>query len=212
MVSPLDIEESGVDPIGLRQLNLDLMDATVPGINNTTMHIRPYAFMAWTWAKARDVLSAGGEVHSTQFEDLVARYETFYAWAHSLAGAPLGGASAVRKFLPLRGAGDQFLFAGPKWEDFKKRRLSFMAPTQYGPSIKALRVLTATDGGAFRVCTEFAAAVAENRWRRGELHSGAIARNGTADGRMGGSSAFGREASRRVRRRIRTARIPPVVF
>ncbi len=86
------IEESGVDPIGLRQLNLDLMDATVPGINNTTMHIRPYAFMAWTWAKARDVLSAGGEVHSTQFEDLVARYETFYAWAHSLAGAPLGGA------------------------------------------------------------------------------------------------------------------------
>jgi hypothetical protein len=30
-VSHLTIEESSVDPIGLRQLNLDLMDAVVPG-------------------------------------------------------------------------------------------------------------------------------------------------------------------------------------
>ena len=160
MVGPLAIEESGVDPIGLRQLNLDLMDAAVPGINNTTMHIRPYAFMAWAWGKALEILRADGDVHSAQLEDLVARYETFYAWAHSLAETPLGGAAAVRKFLPLRGSSQQFLFAGPMWEEFKKRRLSFMAATEYGPSIKALRILTPREGGAFKPCTEFAAVAA----------------------------------------------------
>jgi hypothetical protein len=113
MVSHLAIEESGVDPIGLRQLNLDLMDAVVPGINNVTIHIRPYAFMAWAWDKAFRVLNADGEMHSSQIIDLVARYETLYAWALSLAGAPLAGAGAVRKYLPLYGSGDPFLFAGP---------------------------------------------------------------------------------------------------
>lgn len=111
MVGHLAIEESGVDPIGLRQLNLDLMDAVVPGINNVTMHIRPYAFMAWTWDKAFRVLNADGETHSSQIIDLVARYESFYAWAHSLAGAPLAGAGAVRKYLPLFGSDAPFLFA-----------------------------------------------------------------------------------------------------
>jgi hypothetical protein len=162
MVSRLEIEESGVDPIGLRQLNLDLMDAAIPGINNVTMHIRPYAFMAWAWDKAFRVLSADGEVRSLQINDLVARYETFYAWAHSLAGAPLAGAGAIRKFLPRYGSGDQFLFAGPKWEELKKKRLSFMDPTQYGPSIKALRVLYPRASlGAFVPCSEYGAAVAE---------------------------------------------------
>jgi hypothetical protein len=161
-VSHLAIEQSGVDPIGLRQLNLDLMDAVVPGINNVTMHIRPYAFMAWAWDKAFRVLNADGEMHSGQIIDLVARYESFYAWAHSLAGAPLAGAGTVRKCLPLFGSGDSFLFAGPKWEEFKQRRLSFMDPTQYRPSIKALRVLDPSAGfGVFVPCTEFAAATAE---------------------------------------------------
>jgi len=162
MVSLLDIDESGVDPIGLRQLNLDLMDAVIPGINNVTMHIRPYAFMAWAWGKAFTTLNVGGEVHSSQIIDLVARYETYYAWAHSLAGSPLAGAGAVRKYLPLRGAGEPFAFVGPKWEAFKQKRLSLMAPTQYGPSIKALRVLNPSAGaGMFVPCNEFAAAIAE---------------------------------------------------
>jgi hypothetical protein len=162
IVSRLAIEESGVDPIGLRQLNLDLMDAAIPGINNVTTHIRPYAFMAWAWDKAFKVMNAEGQMRSRQIVDLVARYETFYAWALSLKGAPLPGAGAVRKYLPLSGSGDAFAFEGPKWEEFKQTRLSFMHPTQYGPSIKALRVLDASTGfGVFVPCVEFAAAIAE---------------------------------------------------
>ena len=32
----------GVDPLGLRQINFDLMDQVIPGLNNVARHIRPF--------------------------------------------------------------------------------------------------------------------------------------------------------------------------
>lgn len=74
VVGELTLTESGVDPIGLRQLNLDLMDATVPGLNNVTRHIRPYTFMAWAWWRASKYSQRKGMTPETM-HDLVARYE-----------------------------------------------------------------------------------------------------------------------------------------
>jgi hypothetical protein len=149
IVNPLQMDESGVDPIGLRQLNLDLMEETVPGINNVTIHIRPYTFMAWAWWKASLVAANNGEVNPVKMADLVARYEAMYAWAHSLAGNPLRGAAIIRANLPLKGSHDVFLFEGTKWEEFRKKMTSLMAPTEYGPSIKALHFLKVEVGGIF---------------------------------------------------------------
>jgi hypothetical protein len=33
-----------VDPLGLRQLNFDLMDDVLPGLNNVARHIRPFVY------------------------------------------------------------------------------------------------------------------------------------------------------------------------
>lgn len=46
VVPKLRLQPGGVDPLGLRQVNLDLMDRALPGINNVTMLIRPYVLMA----------------------------------------------------------------------------------------------------------------------------------------------------------------------
>jgi hypothetical protein len=151
IVDKLAIVESGVDPIGLRQLNLDLMDETIPGINNVTMHVRPYCFMAWAWWKARQVAADNGEIDPNEMADLVARYETVYAWAHSLAGNPFRGAAAIRAYLPLKGTSDLFSFEGEKWTQFKKHRTSLMAPTEYGPSLKSLHFLQRKDRARFAV-------------------------------------------------------------
>jgi hypothetical protein len=159
IVNRLEITESGVDPIGLRQLNLDLMDATIPGINNVTTHIRPYAFMAWAWWKAWRVIDENGEVDPATMADLAARYEVMYAWAQCLAGTPFRGAAAIRANLPLKGSDDPFAFHGAKWEEFKKKHTSLMAPTEYGPSIKALRFLQAEEGGVFKRSREVEEAV-----------------------------------------------------
>jgi hypothetical protein len=160
IIGRIKIEESGVDPIGLRQLNLDLMDATVPGINNVTVHIRPYAFMTWAWWKAGMVANKNGQVQPHRMRDLVLRYETMYAWAHSLVEYPLTGVGTIRSHLPLKGSGAAFHFKGEKWEELKQKLTSLMAPTEYGPSIKALRWLAPSDEGTFRRSVESEKAVA----------------------------------------------------
>ena len=90
IVSELQLDDVGVDPIGLRQLNLDLMDRAYPGINNITSYIRPYAFMAWAWHKAAEVASQGGKIdpNSAVMKDLVDRYEILWVWSHCLTSAP----------------------------------------------------------------------------------------------------------------------------
>ncbi|EJT06022.1 hypothetical protein [Rhizobium sp. CCGE 510] len=145
VVGELTLTESGVDPIGLRQLNLDLMDATVPGINNVTRYIRPYTFMAWAWWRAARYAQRKGMTPETM-HDLVARYEAMYAWSHSMVGSPFRGEVTVRRYLNAEPGTDTFTFSGPNWERYKKERTSFMAPTEYGPSIKALRFLKPEDG------------------------------------------------------------------
>lgn len=155
IVDSLKLEESGVDPIGLRQLNLDLMDATVPGINNVTRHIRPYTFMAWAWWRATS-LAKVHDLDPVQVADLVDRYEAIYAWSHYLAGRPFRGAVAIRKW--LTGKDGSFTFEGASWEGYKKERTGFMAPTEYGPSIKALHFLK-PEGGLFDWATEAGEAI-----------------------------------------------------
>jgi hypothetical protein len=135
------------------------MDAAVPGINNVTSHIRPYAFMAWTWKMAANVVGSSGLVNSVEALDYIARQETYYEWANSLAGKPFRGAAALRKALPHNNSTESFPFKGERWEEFKRNRLGFMAPTEYGPSIKALGVLKQVEGGMFRTCSEFEEAI-----------------------------------------------------
>lgn len=152
VVGTLKLDESGVDPIGLRQLNLDLMDATVPGINNVTTHIRPYTFMAWAWWRASQYADWQG-ITPAAIQDLVERYEAIYAWSHSAAGRPFRGNISVRKWLNPGSDTDTFRFSGSEWESYKRERTGFMAPTEYGPSIKSLHFLK-PEGGLFGWASE----------------------------------------------------------
>lgn len=141
VVGELKLDESGVDPIGLRQINLDLMDATVPGINNVTQHVRPYTFMAWAWWRASQYAGQEDTIPE-KIIDLVERYEAIYAWSNSLAGTPFRGEVAVRKHLNPKADSGTFTFEGQAWSDYKKQKTGFMAPTEYGPSIKSVHFLT----------------------------------------------------------------------
>ncbi len=156
LVTKLALKEGGVDPLGLRQINLDLMDRAIPGINNTTVFIRPYAFMAWAWWKTNDLLLNGGkkDIDLAAAKDFVMRLEVIYAWSHMLAGGrDLPGMAVLRSCMPMSGGG-QFTFKGPIWENVKKKRqasTSIMDAIQYGPSIKALGFLEQTSViGVFR--------------------------------------------------------------
>ncbi len=108
LVTKLALKDGGVDPLGLRQINLDLMDRAIPGINNTTVFIRPYAFMAWAWCKTNDLLSSGSkkDIDSSAAKDFVMRLEVIYAWSHMLAGGrDLPGMAVLRSCMPMEGGG-----------------------------------------------------------------------------------------------------------
>jgi len=142
VVSALEVQESGVDPIGLRQVNLDLMDHVAPGINNVTQHVRYYTFVAWAAWKASTQAAREGLDDPQVIADLMERYEALYAWSHLLDGRPFRGATPLRQTIARTPVGETFRFEGEVWDKYKRTRTNIMAPTEYGPSIKALRYLS----------------------------------------------------------------------
>src|SRR5260370_42663580 len=82
----LNISPGGVDPLGLRQINFNLMDLVIPGLNNVARHIRPFTVMSWAWRRAAqcaDRLETPG-THASELQDFVARIEVIYVWSQLL--------------------------------------------------------------------------------------------------------------------------------
>ncbi|RUM16859.1 hypothetical protein EFD56_21315 [Rhizobium phaseoli] len=142
VVAPLEVEESGVDPIGLRQINLDIMDNVTPGINNVTQHVRYYTFVAWAAWKASTQAAREGVDDPQVIADLMERYEALFAWSHLLDRRPFRGSTPLRQTIDRTPKGEAFRFEGEVWDKYKRTRTNIMAPTEYGPSIKALRYLS----------------------------------------------------------------------
>jgi hypothetical protein len=131
----------GVDPLGLRQINFDLMDQVFPGLNNVARHIRPFVVVTWAWRRARQLAEARGinEVLVDELRDFVDRIEVIYAWSQFLrkSDADLPGRQVLA---PLVGS-DRWLFGGSGWRERRNARrdsTAFTAAITYGPALKAL--------------------------------------------------------------------------
>ena len=131
----------GVDPLGLRQINFDLMDEVLPGLNNVARHIRPFVVIAWAWRRANQLAQAQGfrTIPLDQLQDFVDRIEVIYVWSQLLRNkdADLPG----RQVLDALVKAAQWTFAGPKWQDRRKKRrysTALSAPINYGPALKML--------------------------------------------------------------------------
>lgn len=154
LVEELKLIPGGVDPLGLRQVNLDLMATALPGINNVTYRIRPYAFMAWAWWRAAQTFMTGNNqiVQASRLQNLVDRWEVVFAWSHVLAtNTPeLPGRNVLSTSLPR--ALTPYRLYGKAWDEFRDSRrtsTALMAPIQYGPSIKSLGWLIPQQGRIF---------------------------------------------------------------
>jgi hypothetical protein len=79
-------QPGGVDPLGLRQINFDLMDQVFPGINNVARHIRPFTVVAWAWRRAATIADQQGQTRITvsTLRDFVNRIEVVFAWSQFL--------------------------------------------------------------------------------------------------------------------------------
>jgi hypothetical protein len=155
-----------VDPLGIRQVNFDLMDRCIPGLNNTATRLRPYSLVAWAWWKAAELAraEAGGVVEVDRLKAYVDRIEVVFAVGHLLENDFEGllGSDTLNAEVVGRGSYD---FSSKRWRDFRIRRnltTSLMAPVSYGPSAKkgaGLGYLSPRSDGAFAPTAEVMPAV-----------------------------------------------------
>jgi hypothetical protein len=139
----------GVDPLGLRQINFDLMDRVFPGLNNVARHIRPFTIVAWAWRRTRNLaVERELALPLSTHEDFVARIEVAFVWSLILSedGAAardidLPGKQRVSDYMAGR---DELSFGDDEWRSFVKSRRNSTALTaaiNYGPGLRAFKIL-----------------------------------------------------------------------
>ena len=131
----------GVDPLGLRQLNFDLMNEVLPGLNNVARHVRPFVVLAWAWRRAGQRAEAMGWTHikSSQLQDFVDRIEVLFVVSQLLQdkNVDLPGRDYLAPWL----AESTFTFGGAGWTKRRRERAystGLAAPINYGPGLKML--------------------------------------------------------------------------
>ena len=131
----------GVDPLGLRQINFDLMDEVLPGLNNVARHVRPFVVVTWAWRRAHLQAKTLGKttIRKGDLQDFVDRIEVLYALSQFLRDekTDLPGSQYLAPW--LRDA--QLKFEGTKWLQRRRERrysTALSAPINYGPGLKML--------------------------------------------------------------------------
>lgn len=144
--------QGGVDFLGLRQVNLDLMAECIPGINNVTRRIRPYSVMCWIYWKFYRLMQekrvdSPSEAEMIQFREKV---ETLFLWGHQLENL-----RGIPGFLaePTEFRGGKANLSFESWER-KAHNTSLQAAVQYGPSLSdrgGLGFLHKVEGSFYQV-------------------------------------------------------------
>lgn len=133
LIPDLKPNVSGVDFLNLRQVNLDAMDHCFPGVNNVTLHVRPYSLMCWTHWKIVEEMERRGaeEVLPSQVKRFREKIESLVVWGaqnEMLSGVP--GSSSKR---PI-GEGGMVPLDFKTWKR-SESNTSYLAAVQYGPSL-----------------------------------------------------------------------------
>lgn len=146
-------DHGGVDFLGMRQVNVNMMAGVLPGINNVTWWVRPFSLVSWIYWKFYHLASEAGisEPTGEQLRIWKEKVEVLFTWGHKLDGwQGLPGIS----FNPPGGGATSLSFS-----DWGRTALntSLMAAVQYGPAAKTLDGLGFLEPGLgpfFKACGE----------------------------------------------------------
>lgn len=131
-------ENSGVDFLGLRQTNLDMMAEMIPSINNVTDYIRPFSLVCWVFWKFHSLCEEVDQKEATP-EDIKAfreRIEVLFSWGASMhqTRGRIPGTGAVP---PNPSADGQYALTFKDWNRVQSST-SLIAALWYGPASKTV--------------------------------------------------------------------------
>lgn len=133
ITSPLKQDSSGVDFLGLRQANLDMMDYCLPGINNYTRYVRIFSVVSWIYwkfherAEALDIQAPTND----QLINFKEKAEVLFNWGHK--SLDLGGLPGITANPPEEHGEVDLTFDA--WGRSADNTSLLAAPT-YGPASK----------------------------------------------------------------------------
>ena len=145
-VNPHPPESEGVDYLGLRAINLSMMDVMLPGINNVVDMIRPFTLMSWIAWRFENGAEGWPTVSTADFMRFQQKVETVFAFSHVNENDAVGLPGRQQKVPP----GDVIRF---QFAEFK-RAGSILDAALYGPAIKSLSglgFLASPDGKFLKV-------------------------------------------------------------
>lgn len=147
IVDECDVRIGGVDPLGLRQINFDMMDQVLPGMNNVARHVRPYMLMCWAWRRCNQLVRKHGSASVGEMRDFVDRIETIYAWSQFLVDpyTDMPGSQALAFLLQE----ESYTFSGRTWQklrDTRRYSTGLIAAVNYGPSLRTMRWIADLSG------------------------------------------------------------------
>jgi hypothetical protein len=87
---PPSSENNGVDFLGLRQANLDMMAGLIPGTNNVTSYIRPFSLLSWIFWKFHNLCETQRKERPTSDDIRLfrERIEVLFTWGAQLDNTP----------------------------------------------------------------------------------------------------------------------------
>lgn len=155
---PRSGENNGVDFLGIRQVNLDMMADLIPSTNNATPYIRPFSVLCWIHWKFHCLCADAGVHKPTRalLEGYRERIETLFAWGARLDDYPnIPGKQAE----PPVARGGRLPLTFADWGRVQTST-SLMAALWYGPASKTdtgLGLLEPRGNMFFRATAEGAA-------------------------------------------------------
>jgi len=157
---PPSSENNGVDFLGLRQANLDMMAALIPGTNNVTSYIRPFSLLGWIFWKFYGLCQQAGrdQPNSDDMRQFRERIEVLFTWGARLENTP--GIPGKQAEPPPGGGAVPLTFK--EWGRVQSST-SLIAALWYGPASKTATGLGFLEPfrGEFYRATEKGVALAE---------------------------------------------------
>ncbi|MCW5297705.1 hypothetical protein DXT88_05900 [Herbaspirillum lusitanum] len=125
-------EPGGVDYLGLRAINLEMMDELLPGLNNVANRIRPFSLLAWTiWAYEDSHREHGTLMAAKEYALFREKIEALFIMSHQLAGISLTGTAGAQQRI------DQRKLTTLKFPSMGRQHAnSLINAVNYGPGLK----------------------------------------------------------------------------
>jgi hypothetical protein len=129
---PHDSGSRGVDYLGMREINLQMMDQLLPGLNNVATRIRPFALLAWTiWVYEVHHKARGTAMSAREYAHFREKIEVLFIFSHRLAGIGVGGIAGADQRQEERSL-THLNFA----DMGRSSRTTLIEAVNYGPGLK----------------------------------------------------------------------------